>query len=300
MTGSYTTHALKSVGVTSARASATAAPPVDASSSRAANEPPTPGPLCALLRQLSPYCFCLQPAPMRSLPHLDVSSKAVLLIRHGQAQHNPRSDPQWIARTMLYRDSTLTPTGVQQAEAARERLDATGWIEHLEAVLVSPMTRAVHTTQLIFGERPAPPRRLWPMLTERAWFVCDRGSPKEELARNQPYVTRAPWTGLDELERIWWPTEIELEEQLAVRVTAVKAALLERTERVLALVGHGAFFRTLIGGVKLPNATPRWAELRADGTLVLRPEWDACRSWGELERLAGRAAVSDSARALLL
>lgn len=222
------------------------------------------------------------------LPRLHQKSKAVLLIRHGQAQHNPRRDPRWIARTVAFRDSSLTPVGVEQAEEARERLTSNGWVQHLEAVFVSPLSRAVHTAHLIFGDAPFPPRLLSPLLTERAWWLCDRGTPKEELAARHPFVVKAPWVGMEQLERIWWPQQIEREEQLAVRTNAFKASLLARKERVVAVVGHGAFFRTLIDGVThLPNAQPRWAELSADGTLTLRPEWDACNSWAELERVAG-------------
>ena len=235
---------------------------------------------------------CLPRIWFDPLPRLPPSHKAILLIRHGQADHNPTNGPSWLVNTVLFRDSALTPLGIGQAKAARQLLDQRNWTQHVESVLVSPLSRAIHTAHLVFQQVANLKLELRPMLTERAWFVCDRGSTPEVLVERHPFLAEPPWVGLSELGSQWWPDYIEYEEKLKLRVDDFRESLIECPERVIACVGHGAFFRTLLG-VHLSNATPRWAELRGDASIVLRPEWDRL-TWAQLAQHAGKLDASDT------
>ena len=76
-------------------------------------------------------------------------AKALLLIRHGQANHNARPNPLWMLSHLLEQDTPLTPLGEEQARKCRELLLQRGWLLRVSAFLVSPLSRAVHTARLI-------------------------------------------------------------------------------------------------------------------------------------------------------
>ena len=227
-------------------------------------------------------------------------SKAVLLIRHGQAQHNPRENPLWLFNTLVIRDPDLTPKGIEQATAASKLLVARSWLPYLEVCLISPMSRAVHTAKLLFptaesdADAALLPLELCPLLTEHNKLMCDGGSRKNELLPRHPFLTSPPWRALEKLgadDNQWWPHLGENEAQLEERVEHFKRELASRPESVICCVGHGAFFRTL-AGIKLPNAEPRWAELTADGAFVLRPEWD---TWQPPQEMLARSRAAPAA-----
>lgn len=70
------------------------------------------------------------------------SKKRVLFLRHGQTAHNI---PPYTA--VLNTDNELTPAGEQQAAEVNlqlKQLSAGGWL-HLDAVVVSPLTRSIQT-----------------------------------------------------------------------------------------------------------------------------------------------------------
>lgn len=232
-------------------------------------------------------------APSDSRPSTSAplpGSKILLFIRHGQGHHNPRDNLfslEWVYHTLLTRDSDLTPKGVAQAHEARRQLLESDSLGEVEVVFVSPLSRAIATADLIFSGRGgagaeatpaaatrAPRLHLCAELTERKWFLCDAGSPKEALLQRHPYLASPPWQGgVDALAEHWWPdTNFERPSELAARTSALTQMLLGRPESVVACVGHGAFFRELIRE-RLPNATPRYVELTADGRYINRPEW---------------------------
>jgi len=212
--------------------------------------------------------------------------RMVLLLRHGQAEHNPRYyNPLWILHTMLGRDTPLTPRGIEQAHEARSCVEGFGWLPILENIYVSPLQRTIHTASIACvasQELRQPPLELCPLLAERNLFICDTGSPVDVILSRTPYVAKGPWCGVDQLTGEWWPPAMEGDDQLMRRVSLLKKSLVDRPERIVGCVGHGAFFRALCG-VKLPNAVPRWAALRTDGSVVLKPEWDALDASSLLE-----------------
>ena len=174
-----------------------------------------------------------------------MSDRRILCIRHGESTFNAAfkadgSDP-------LLFDAPLTERGHAQVEAARLALRDTP----VDVVLTTPLTRALQTTLGIFGDHPAKPEIIVePLHRERLESSCDRGRAPTELMVEFPQLT------LDHLPPVWWHAEgeadprgihVEPVETLLARMEDFVAALRDRSEATIALVGHGTFFYHLTG-----------------------------------------------------
>ena len=92
-------------------------------------------------------------------------------------------------------DTRLTSKGVQQAQHARE--EARLLQPTPEVLLSSPLTRALHTAQLVF-EGLNQPAVVEPLCSERLWLSSDVGRQPEELQVDFPDVD------FTMLKRVWW------------------------------------------------------------------------------------------------
>ena len=180
---------------------------------------------------------------------MELDSKLLCLIRHGQGKHNPRADPRFLYHLAMVRDPELTALGERQAKALRARLRAEG--HSFDAIVVSPLSRAIQTCDLLFGSGPAP-IRLCPLLTERCCSGADVGTPKSELRERRPECSA--WEGWDDADfgEQWWPTRTlsQAEYWPHARVQRLKdwllarpGARLIRTPRGLRRVRTGYAYR---------------------------------------------------------
>jgi broad specificity phosphatase PhoE len=172
-------------------------------------------------------------------------SKTILCIRHGESTFNAA----WRAEPVdpLHYDAPLSDLGRSQVALARATLAR----YPVEVVLASPLTRALQTAHGLFEGHPRAPRiEVTPVLRERVENSCDIGRSPAALAAEFPSLDLA------HLDEAWWHREGQPDargicvEPLAVvqaRAAQLRAHLLERRERVLALVGHGTFFFHLTG-----------------------------------------------------
>ena len=159
----------------------------------------------------------------------------MILIRHGQSHFNvvygaTRKDPGIV-------DPGLTEEGVRQAEAAAEVLAA----RDVRRILASPYTRTLHTADIV-ATRLGLPVTIEPLVRERAFFVCDIGSPRSHLA--------GCWPGVDfgDLPERWWPEPEETHDELHGRCAAFHAAMAETEDWPHVLVvSHWGFIRGLTG-----------------------------------------------------
>jgi broad specificity phosphatase PhoE len=172
-------------------------------------------------------------------------ARKMLCIRHGESTFNAA----WAATGAdpLHYDARLSARGVEQVRQAREALRAFA----VEAVMVSPLTRALQTAVGVFGDHPRAPRmHIVPLLRERVENSCDVGRAPAALAAEFP--------GLDfaHLPAVWWHAEgegdergvhVEPEAVVRRRVEDFRAMLVPRREAVIAVVGHGTFLRHLTG-----------------------------------------------------
>ena len=157
------------------------------------------------------------------------------LLRHGQSYFNllfseTRIDPN-------IEDPELTPLGKAQARAAADTLADV----MLTRIIVSPFTRALQTAQPIVSTHDAPVE-IMQLVRERAFFVCDVGSPPETLADRFPHFT------FHHLPARWWHEGIETPEETVARAHAFRCLMAERTDSATTLVvSHWAFVLALTG-----------------------------------------------------
>jgi len=157
------------------------------------------------------------------------------LLRHGQSYFNlyfteTRVDPG-------IEDPELTPLGASQAQAAAEALAGA----EVTRIIVSPYTRALQTAEPIRAVHPVPVE-IMHEVRERAAFVCDVGSPPEQLA------ARFPHHDFNHLPRQWWHDGIESTDEILARANAFRAHMAGREDHATTLlVSHWAFILALTG-----------------------------------------------------
>src|SRR4051794_15995119 len=107
--------------------------------------------------------------------------KPVLLIRHGQSTFNVVYEET--GRDPGHVDARLTELGQRQAEETRDMLAA----EPVDLVISSPLTRAIQTAQIVFGERGIPVH-VTCRHRERLESTCDVGRSPMELKQDYPHL----------------------------------------------------------------------------------------------------------------
>ncbi|MFQ5773808.1 MAG: histidine phosphatase family protein [Kiloniellaceae bacterium] len=159
----------------------------------------------------------------------------MILVRHGQSRFNvvygaTRQDPGIV-------DPGLTEEGVRQSEEVAELLAT----RDVRRILASPYTRTLHTAEIL-AERLGLSVAIEPLVRERAFFVCDIGSPRSDLA--------ARWPAFDfgDLPERWWPEPEEAEHQLLARCAAFRAVMAATADWPhVVVVSHWGFIRGLTG-----------------------------------------------------
>ena len=174
-----------------------------------------------------------------------MKSKTILCIRHGESTFNAMASGGGV--DPLHYDAPLSEVGRQQVQRARETLRDTG----IDLVITTPLTRALQTTAGLFADHPSsPPILVESLHRERVENSCDVGRSPALLSKEFPSFA------LGHLPEVWWhnhdsPDErgvcIEPVELVQSRAAEFKRFLLQRPERLIAVVGHGTFFFALIG-----------------------------------------------------
>jgi glucosyl-3-phosphoglycerate phosphatase len=169
--------------------------------------------------------------------------RSVDLIRHGQSTFNAHYEAT--GEDPLHFDARLTALGEQQVVAARDQYRDRDY----DVVLASPLTRAIQTAHGIFGDRKIP---IEICALHREWQIssCDIGRGVADLRADFPHLD------FSTLSDPFWHHDApacplgfpqETEQHLAERVTAFVTLIAARPEERIAVVGHGDFFRRLIG-----------------------------------------------------
>ena len=82
-------------------------------------------------------------------------------------------------------DTVLTGKGIEQAQALRSKM--AGIVDQIDVVISSPLSRALHTSELVFGESiPKEKKIVHPLLTERVYLSSDVGKQRETLQSIYP------------------------------------------------------------------------------------------------------------------
>jgi broad specificity phosphatase PhoE len=214
----------------------------------------------------------------------------VHFVRHGQATHNVRAEvareagcshEEFIAAMKADDevDAELTHEGREQARAAAAKLASRqqlgpgegGGLAHLELIVCSPLSRAVETASLVFGEhaeRGVPFVSYEGLREWNGYLLNAQRRPRVHLAQRFPHVDFSAIPESDES----WTAELEAAQEVAMRGVAFLEWLCSRPERHVAVVAHGGIYSTLFahpavdeGGYLAPrfgNCELRSVELR--------------------------------------
>ena len=195
-----------------------------------------------------------------------IATKIVHFQRHGQGYHNLlgdvlrdagvrpdifSSDPAinpWIRPEIV--DSPLTDLGKRQCEGQRAhaaRLKP-------EAVVVSPLLRAVQTAKLSFADYDEAIGNGIPWIAhegcreEVGYLVCNKRRPLSEIRADFPELEYPP--EMTEEDSLWDPSAFESETAKGNRIYDFLVNFLaERPERNLAVVCHSAWLAAMCNDV---------------------------------------------------
>lgn len=188
---------------------------------------------------------------------LPPKQQVIHLIRHGQTEMNVHlhqctpqfGQPGFIDPILI--DTRLTPTGIAQAQRLATRLATTTRTLRPDAIIISPLARALDTAMLALPPDAFPntPRIVHPLARERCYLSSDRGRPWGVLAEE---YTGHDWSHMPDPDTPWWgppgdPDGVENAEHLQVRVEQLRQWLEQRPERCLVLVAHWAVIMALTG-----------------------------------------------------
>lgn len=165
----------------------------------------------------------------------------VHLIRHAQSTFNLHYAETGI--DPMHRDARLTDHGHAQVAEASAVVRSLA----VEAVYTTPFTRALQTTQGLFGV--SVPVHVQPLHREHLFASCDVGRSPKDLAREFPHLC------FDHLDDPWWHDGPEDERGIPVepqpifeaRVAAFREWVKALPHSRVAIVGHGTFLRELTG-----------------------------------------------------
>jgi broad specificity phosphatase PhoE len=201
------------------------------------------------------------------------SVKRVLWIRHGEGVHNAAErelgKERWEStecRLDEYFDPPLNAVGVQQAKVVGVAFQAAlAQGLKIDAIIVSPLSRAIETAQLATGDAwrsPDIPRLAVELTRERhGKNICDKRRPRAELKTKFPEVDFEEH--LVNEQDVWHkPERRETPQEVRARVEQFLHWLHDSEFNSVVVVGHSDYMSHAVELVGLP---PHWP---ANGELV--------------------------------
>jgi broad specificity phosphatase PhoE len=216
-----------------------------------------------------------------SIPSLDLTeesaSKNLYLIRHGTSlanEHMQQPGNQWGDATfeddMRLRDAPLSSRGEKECKALKDHLVAQPWLDHVELIVVSPLTRCLQTLEI--GVVPAfrddlrvdtsnrPPIIVLPWIAERVYTASDIGTLANSLRSKWPtfdwsFVPGSAWWYHEDAGTFnkpewrphgqgqWYAVAGEPKKTFNNRMAQADAWLRKRPEKNILLVTHWAVIR---------------------------------------------------------
>jgi len=188
--------------------------------------------------------------------------KEIHFVRHGQGTHNAAavsagygctcSDPNdlrpcpYLAAALL--DPGLTELGRSQASQLWPAVEAIGTVEAPLLVVVSPLSRAMETATIAFGQRPGSARFVADedVREQNGQHFCDKHRPVRTLRDVFPHVSFDAVTVDD--DTLWTP-ERESKQHMAERGIRFLKRIAQHPDTRLALVTHSSFLLTLFNAV---------------------------------------------------
>lgn len=192
------------------------------------------------------------PVPKPLLP-----PKRVFVVRHGQAQHNPRAEAAREAGCSFDEflrlmelddayDADLTSLGESQAQTAGEQHA----LSDIEMVVSSPLSRALKTADLVHppvqsSEHPKPRRIAIEHFREiNGKLLNAQRRPRADLEQMFPHWCFQQIPPLD----LSWTEELETREDCSERGYRGLLWVLEQPEQNVLLVAHGGLLNYMMNG----------------------------------------------------
>lgn len=151
---------------------------------------------------------------------LGKQQQRVLFLRHGEAMHNPRAEaakkagcsfPQFLQlmKEDDVFDAPLTELGKKQAQSIVARNEIFQKISTVDVVIASPLSRAIHTADLVLSGNPTKRRISMEHFREiNGWLLNAKRLPKKDLC--DKYGDRWDFSLLeDDLDESWTPNSLE-------------------------------------------------------------------------------------------
>mmetsp|Transcript_32660 Transcript_32660/g.55688 ORF Transcript_32660/g.55688 Transcript_32660/m.55688 type:complete len:345 (-) Transcript_32660:831-1865(-) len=193
----------------------------------------------------------------KPMPEPLLPPKRVLIVRHGQAQHNPRAEAAREAgcafdeflRLMELddaHDAELTDLGENQAQTARERYA----LSDVELVVSSPLSRALRTADLVHppseSSESAKRRRIAieHFREINGKLLNAQRRPRSDLVQKFPHWCFQAIPELDES----WTEELESREDCSERGYRGLLWVLQQPEQNVLLVCHGGILNYTLNG----------------------------------------------------
>ena len=167
-------------------------------------------------------------------------TKNLYCIRHGRSLHNELFDQYGpsVFTNPVNIDTPLLPQGLQQAQ---ELSNSWGDKNHIEYVLVSPLTRTLQTAECIFKDLNIP-IVAYDYLKEypQGLHTCNQRSNKSLLLKAFPNIDFSNITS--ELDQTWWRCgKEESIEELEIRIDKLKKHISQLPYNNIALISHSGF-----------------------------------------------------------
>ena len=203
-----------------------------------------------------------------------MATKRIIAIRHSTTECNEAlASAPWGSASFkdpLLWDTKLSPTGISRALGVHERLKQKKIcdLRNVEVVLSSPLSRALHTADILFGGAESEilplgvPKVAVPLLRERLYLSSDVGKPRSELERLFP---KWKFDHLPHDDNPWWytrphsvvekewrppgeyPIPGEPEQEFHARIGELKDFIRQRPEESICIVAHWGLLRGLFG-----------------------------------------------------
>lgn len=181
------------------------------------------------------------------LPNTIYMKKTIYCIRHGTALHNINFKTMGHKAYTSVRDTPLVEQGIKDAHYLENTWDK---IYDIELVVVSPLSRTLHTADIIFKNCKIPTIVLdqlkeYPQSNE----ICNFRNSKSNLKQIYPSMdfTYIQYENDNEWCDTALPTDIDIK-KLKERIYEFKKWISKRPEKTIAVVGHSSYFNMLING----------------------------------------------------
>ena len=158
--------------------------------------------------------------------------KEIYFVRHGKGVHNAlaelyRKQGKDVEQAYTQPDGNLTPEGREACTYV--------CMPDVDLVIVSPITRAIQTAQIVFRDRNVPMIAMEEPRENPYKYSINRRAKRSELEKEYPHINFSALTEDDLMG--------DGPENVTVRIKSLYNILLNRPEKKIAVVSHHNFIK---------------------------------------------------------